>query len=456
MVLASCGALMVLLVLAFACVGEAAPPPPVEAKEYLRLSGEVEANLRQHILAKWFPKAVDRERGGFYQNFAEDWSRGENNDRGIVYQSRLTWVAAQAALRYPAEAETYRGHARHGLSFLADTLWDTEKGGGFLWSLTGTWAERGGEKHAYGVAFGIYASCAVYQATGDAAALDLARRAYAWLEKHAHDPKSGGYFEALTRDGKPILEPPSSSGRSTTQSDFIGTHYGYKSMNTHIHLLEAFTALYEIWPDPALRVRLQEVFHIVRDRIAVEPGCLNLYFTPAWRPIPDHDSFGHDVETAYLLVEAASALGMGGDAETWRVARSLVDHALAYGWDTESGGFYETGTAFGPPLDTSKIWWTQAEGLNALLLMHERFGPETPRYWEAFARQWAFIQKRQTDPRHGGWYPTVTRDGKPLPGQKKSDRWTEGYHQGRALLTVSAALRQLAGASVSHEKRDNP
>jgi len=75
---------------------------------------------------------------------------------------------------------------------------------------------------------------------------------------------------------------------------------GYKSMNTHIHLLEAFTELYRVWPDPALRARLEEMLVIVRDKICVEPGAMNLYFTSAWQPIPDHDSFGHDVETAYL------------------------------------------------------------------------------------------------------------------------------------------------------------
>ena len=336
-----------------------AAPSPVA---YRQMADSVETNLKEQVLAKWFPAAIDRERGGFYQNFREDWTRDPKNDKGLVYQSRLTWVASQAALRYPALAATYRADALHGLDFLNGSLWDKENGG-FFWSLDESGKpERGGEKHAYGTAFGIYASAACYQVTQEARALDLAKRAYSWLDAHAHDKQHGGYYEALTQTGKPILVP-SSAASDAPVSDFIGTHYGYKSMNTHIHLLEALTGLYAVWPDAGLRARLQEVFTLVRDKIAVEPGCLNLFFTPDWRPIPDHDSFGHDVETAFLLVEASGALGKPDDPRTWTVARHLVDHALDYGWDKEHGGFYDMGTAFGPAANTDKIWWTQGEGL---------------------------------------------------------------------------------------------
>ena len=415
---------------------DAAPTPTA----YLRFADEVETNLKQHVLAQWFPASLDRKHGGFYQNFREDWTRDPKNDKGLVYQSRLTWIAAQSALRFPEHANT--AYAMHGVDFLDTKLWDREHGG-FFWSLDENGQpERNGEKHVYGIAFAIYAAAACYQVTKEPRTLDLAKRAYVWLETHAHDKINGGYYEALTREGKPILAPPAAPNSGT--NDFIGTRYGYKSMNTHIHLLEALTALYRVWPDAKIRTRLQEVFTLVRDRIVVEPGCMNLFYTPSWRPIPDHDSFGHDVETAYLLVEAAQALHIPQDAKTWKCARQLVDHALEFGWDETNGGFYDSGTAFGPPIVTDKIWWVEAEGLNALLLMHEKYGTETPRYWQAFQRQWKFIATQQTDNRYGGWHATVTRDGKPIPGHIKSDQWTEAYHQGRALLVVSATLRHLA------------
>ncbi len=427
----------------------ATPTLPATPANYRRLADEVEANLQQHVLAMWFPRAVDRRLGGFWQNFNEDWSRGTGSGRAVVYQSRLTWLAAQAALRYPQRAAEYADYSQHGLNYLLNTLWDKQSGGLF-WSVdeNGQAVERNGEKHVYGIAFGIYAASANFHATRDPRALDLAKRTFVWLDAHAHDARNGGYYEALTRAGRPILAPPATP--TEPQSDFIGTRYGFKSMNTHIHLLEAFTALHEIWPDAALRARLQEVFNIVRDKIVVESvGAMHLFFTPQWQPVPDHDSFGHDVETAYLLIEAAHALGRRNDTRTWAAARRLVDHALDWGWDEENGGFYDAGGAFSSPRltdekATEKIWWVQAEGLNALLLMHGKYGRQSPRYWHAFMKQWQFIRDRQTDNRNGGWQATTTREGASIAGRAKSDAWTEGYHQGRALLNVSTTLRQLA------------
>jgi cellobiose epimerase len=413
-----------------------------DSADYRRLAGEAEANLRKHVLAPWYPRAVDKQHGGFVQDYDEAWKQtGTGRDRSVVYQSRLTWTAGQVAKRYPDLANEYKPYVLHGIDFLRNKQWDTGQGG-FFWQVdaeTGKPTDGRGEKHVYGIAFGIYALSAAYEVTHDSKALELARRAFAWLEEHAHDAKNGGYHEALTREGKPILTPPTPRSK-----DYIGTAYGYKSMNTHIHLLEAFGELYTVWKDPLLRKRLEEVFHVVRDKVYVEPGCLNLFFTPEWRPVPDHDSFGHDIETAYLLAEAAHTLGIPDDPATWKAARNLVDHALEYGWDQDFGGFYDYGTAFGAATGRQKIWWTEAEGLNALLLMHGRFGKETPRYWEAFVKQWEFIQKYQIDGKNLGWHSEVHPDGKAPFGRSKSNAWTDPYHQGRALMNVSATLRRLA------------
>ncbi|MBC7808199.1 MAG: AGE family epimerase/isomerase [Akkermansiaceae bacterium] len=403
----------------------------------------METSLRRDILDAWYPRAVDSKNGGFQQTFAADWELLPDDKRGVVYQSRLTWVAAQAALRAPegsAEAKRWQETALHGLDYLSSALWDKENGGGFFFEITPDGkpdTDRKGEKHAYGAAFGIYASCAVYEATRDDRALELARRAFDHLEKYAHDGKNGGYTEALSRDNKPIL-------RSTVagQNDPIGTPYGYKSMNTHIHLLEAFTALYTVDKSPAVRKRLEETFLIVRDKVAVEPGCLNLYLTPDWRAVPGHDSFGHDVETAFLLTEAAHVLG-NHDERTRTISRSLVDHALEYGWDATNGGFYDEGTAFGKPTVTKKVWWTQAEGLNALLLMHREYGAQTPRYKEAFDKQWDFIARHQIDAENAGWRTNVSAEGVADPAAQKSDFWKDPYHQGRALFVVTETLRAL-------------
>ena len=213
-------------------------------------------------------------------------------------------------------------------------------------------------------------------------------------------------------------------------------------MNAHIHLLEAVAALAKVDDRPIVRTRLEELLEIVRDRIAVSPGALNLYFNRDWRPMPAHDSFGHDVETAYLIVEAAETLGMPNDPETWRVARMLIDHALDFGWDNENGGFFDKGDIFGPIYDDKKVWWTQAEGLNALLLMHRRFGAETDRYGVAFRQQWEFIESHLLDPEYGGWFSETERDGKRIGNGQKASPWKANYHTARAMMNVARMLRE--------------
>ena len=419
-------------------------PLPPNSSSYRALQKQVEENLRAQVLDQWFPRAVSNDfGGGFDQNFSENWTNTSKGERSIVYQARLTWLASQASRNFLAETASWNAIASHGADFLRTQMWDAQNGG-FYWELNAGVPGRGGEKHVYGNAFAIYALAADYESTRDARSLELAQTAFRWLEAHAHDGKNGGYFEALTRDGRPILVPPSAD----VPNDFIGTRYGYKSMNTHIHLLEALAELHSIWPDKQIKTRLNEVFHLVRDTIVVSPpGAMNLFFRPDWKPVPDHDSFGHDIETAYLLVEAAGELEMPNDARTWDVARSLVDHTLDFGLDTQNGGFYDAGGTFGGISGADKVWWTQAEALNALLLMHQKYGAQTPRYWNAFQAQWSWIQDHQVDKTGGGWRRRVAPDGALFPAETKSDGWTEGYHQGRALLNVSQTLATLSAKS---------
>ncbi len=414
---------------------EAAPPATVPAE----IAAQADRHLREGVLAHWYPRCIDRQDGGFHQNFSADWSRQPDSNKFLVFQARMTWVAAAVAGYDPKLCEEYTRYARHGLKFLNEKMRD-EEFGGLHWIVgpDGKMSpELGTEKHAYGTSFGIYAGAEVYDLTGDKRALDLAKEAFLWLDNHCHDEKNGGYIEGATRKGVPLTDI-SSGGH-----DRLHTPLGYKSMNTHIHLLESFTALYRVWPNQRLRNRLEELHRIVRDRIAVEPGCLGYYFTPDWRSVPMHDSFGHDVETAYLLIEAAEALGKHEDPETWRMARAIVDHALEWGMDKSSGALCEKGQAFGKPFDRAKIWWTQAEWLNALLLMHEEYGSETDRYWKAFVRQWKFLWTHQIDHARGGWYHVVSPEGKPDRDGRKGSQWKAAYHNARALMNVVKRLKNL-------------
>jgi mannobiose 2-epimerase len=419
----------------------ASVPPPTRA-EYLQLASEVQNALYSDVINVWFPRSVDRAHGGFHTHFTRDWQWTPSDGKSSVMQGRMTWVASQVVLRDPKLKAEFLPIVQQGVSYLENVMWDKQDGG-FFWLLDDdgkTTPEFTDGKHLYGIAFCIYGLAAAHQATGDAQALEFARKAFLWTDQHAHDSEHGGYYEWLARDGTPI-QPNSPNGQVAMGP--IGP-VGYKSMNTHIHLLEAFTELYRARPDPALRARLEEMLAIVRDKICVEPGAMNLYFTNAWQPIPDHDSFGHDVETAYLMLEADELLHHQASEKTERMAKMLVDHALAYGWDKINGGFFQDGTTTGSSESTLKEWWVQAEGLNALLLMHDRYGAQDPIYFQRFLEQWNFIENHTIDSQYHGLYNLTKADGTPVT-QDKGSIWKGGYHDGRAFWNVSARLRKLAG-----------
>lgn len=411
--------------------------------QYQKLAAEMETTLQRDVLGVWFPRSINKETGGFYSNFTRDWQVSESDGKFSVFQGRMVWVASQIVMRRSEQKAQYLPVVEHGFEYLSKVLWD-QKAGGFYWGLDETnqiSSRYTGGKHLYGISFGLYGTTAAYQATNNQAALDLAKKTFQWIDDHAHDSKNGGYFEWLTRDGKVVQSKMEATSEGVPVAGFP---IGYKSMNTHIHLLESFTQLYEVWRDETLRARLDELLKIVRDKICVEPGVMNLYFTIDRRPIPDHDSYGHDVETAYLILEAEAALGHMPYTKTERMARLLVDHALAYGWDEVNGGFFRDGTTFGDAEDKRKEWWVQFEGLNALLLMHQKYGKESDRYFKAFEKQWQFIKNHQIDKQYGGIFDTIEADGS-VKDYTKSRIWKECYHETRALLNTIDRLKELAG-----------
>ena len=417
-------------------------PPKQQNLGPKELQRKLDQLLRDELTQHWYPHAVDRERGGFHQTMARDWSLQPDENIFLVYQARMTWTAAAFAQYSPAHHDEFVGYARHGIEFLDQTMRDREFGG-FHWVL-----DPGGrvdlelrdEKHAYGMAFVIYAASKVRQVTGDELALKVAGDAFDWLEQHAHDAKHGGYFESFRRDGTP-LPRRERNVPIPKRPPAIGVPPGLKSTNAHLHLLEALSALSKVDKREIVKERLREVFLIFRDRLIAEPGALYVLLTPDWRPVSMEDSFGHDVEAAYLMVEAAHALGMPDDPKTWQVARLLVDHALKWGWDSEHGGFYDRARAVeARAFDQRKVWWTEAEALNTLLLMHWKFGDRTDGYWVAFMKVWDFIENHLLDPEHGGWYMETTRSGKIIGGDGKAHYWKANYHQSRTLMNVAKLL----------------
>jgi cellobiose epimerase len=416
----------------------------------------MERSMRLELLDKYYPLFRDTLYGGFLTTFTYDFKPTDNQNKMIVTQARHTWVNAKAAMRYPGDLY-FRSGAMAGYHFLADKMWDKKYGGFYsLVSRSGEPLNMEGYKEAYGNAFGIYALSAVYELTGDTNVLALAKTAFYWLEQHSHDPVYKGYFQHLHRDGTPVSRPSDINPNAET---------GYKDQNSSIHLLEALTSLYEVWKDDLVRERLQEMLLLIRDKIVTPKGNLTLFFQPDWTPVSVHDSarayilkhhnldyvsFGHDIETAYLMLEASHALGIKNDTTTLSIGKKMVDHALKTGWDKSLGGFYDEGFYFKGEdtmsiLKKSKNWWAQAEALNSLLLMSEYFPNDANDYFGKFKKQWKYVETYIIDHRYGDWYEEGLDQEPERRTALKAHMWKATYHNYRALSNCVDRLSQLSG-----------
>ena len=423
-----------------------------DKNERLKIAAEMKESMINKLLRQWYPQSIDSTYGGFLSSFSYDFKPVGNQDKMIVTQARHTWTNSKAAEMFP-DIAYFKSDARHGFNFLKNVMWDKQYGGFY------TFIDRQGDvksggfapKEAYGNSFAIYALAAYYQQSGDTNALSLAKEAFRWLENHSHDPIYKGYYQHMERDGTPIRR--NDSVPSTSQ-------LGYKDQNSSIHLLESFTELYTVWPDSLLRQRLKEMLFLIRDVIITDRGNLVMFFKPDWTPISfrdsseatilkhrnlDYVSFGHDVETAYLMLEASHALGLENDTVTMHVAKKMVDHSLANGWDNKVGGFYDEGYYFiGKPgisiIADSKNWWAQAEGLNTLLMMSDYYPEDQQQYYEKFKILWKYVQTYLIDQQHGDWYQAGLDTDPKQKTALKGHIWKATYHNFRAFMNCIQRL----------------
>lgn len=417
------------------------------------LAADFEKAAKEQLLDRWYPLVIDSVDGGYYSEVTHDFKLGEKHNKMIVTQARHIWTNAKAAEIFPNN-KRYLSYAGHGVDFLKEVMWDPEHGGFYSFvSKEGVpMLKEGEEKSAYGNAFAIYGLAAYYKVSGDIEALDLAKKSFLWLEENAHDPVHKGYYNVLHVDGKPVErteERPSTSD------------VGYKDQNSSIHLLEAFTELYQVWPNDLLADRLTEMLVLIRDTITTEDGYMRLFFEPDWTPVSfrgtsrqvvekhyylDHVSFGHDVETAFLMLEASHALGIRDDEKTLETGKKMLDHSLRNGWDEEHGGFYDGGYYFEGDkeisiLNADKNWWAQAEGLNTLLLMHRYFPEDELEYDNYFSKLWGYTQRYLIDDTYGGWYEWGLDTRPESKTALKGHIWKASYHNFRALTNVMLELR---------------
>jgi len=419
-------------------------PAPME------LADQLEKSLFKYILDPWYPRVIDSVNGGYHSNFTHDWVFAEGSqERALVQQARHLWSTSLVYEKYPKKEE-YLDYAHRGFYFLQNFVWD-EGFGGFQ-----TYVSPEGyrvmrtldDKRIYGQAFAIYGLSQYYRISKNPEALELVKKAFYWMEEKAHDPEYGGYFEFLHRDGSPVIREESPELTA-----------GFKDFNSSIHLMEAFTELYLIWPDSLVRERLEEMFFLIRDTFVHPDGYLRLYFEADWTHVTgeeidteqvfnswffEHYTYGHDVETAFLLLETAHVLGWEGDERTHLIAKQLVDHSLASGWDSKNGGFYDAGAEGEDGIrivNDHKSWWGLVEGMNALLLMHTLYPDDALDYYGLFLKSWDHIDKHLIDKDYGGWYNAATDTYPETVEQPKSHIWKTTYHNARGLLNCIKMLR---------------
>lgn len=391
-------------------------------------SGVIE-ELTGRILPYWMDRAVDDRNGGFYGRITHDGKVIEEAPRGAILNARILWTFSAAGRLL--ENKTYRPYADRAFDYIQEHFRD-DTFDGIYWSLDFRGEKLDDRKHIYAQAFVLYGLSEFYAWTGRSEALELARRLFDLIEKNAFDPVYGGYFEAFNRDWTRMEDV------RLSEKDLNFP----KSMNTHLHLMEAYTTLYREWADPLLRERLLNLAYLFLDRI-IDPGTghVGMFFDETWTLRSDRISFGHDIETAWLLLETADVLG--DPLLRRRVSELLIAIAsttLREGVD-EDGGLFNESSPSGE-LDSDKHWWPQAEALVGFLAAYRESG--NPDFYAAAVASWDFIRKYVVDYEKGEWFNRLSRDRKPFPGEDKVGFWKCPYHNGRACLETMTRLEEIA------------
>jgi mannobiose 2-epimerase len=397
----------------------------------------VEAELKSNILPFWLKYAIDDEYGGFRGRISNDLTIDRHAPKGLILNARILWTFSHAFRVYRDQA--YYLAARRAYEYIVQFFWDDEFGGVY-WTVDYAGKPLDTKKRTYGQAFAVYALAEYAYATGNRQAIDKAMRLAERVESAAHDDAHGGYFEAFERDWTLAVDQRLSDADMDEK----------KSMNTHLHLLEAYTTLHLCKKDAAVRLRLRELIEVFLKHI-VNPVTNHfiLFFDEEWRPRSETISFGHDIEGSWLLCEAAEELG---DARVIgrvrQVAVKMAQAAYEQGLDRDGGLFYEREPD--GHVDTDKHWWPQAEAVVGFLNAYELSGMS--RFQSGAARSWAFIEEHIVDRENGEWFWLVSRDGEPDAGRDKVGPWKCPYHNSRTCFEVMKRLDAQRRADLAARK----
>ena len=394
--------------------------------------------LNEKMIAFWLDRSIDKEYGGYITSFDENGEVYGELEKNIVTQSRMLWGFSYL-LDFAKEEDKQRmlEAANYGAKFLIEKFWDKENGG-FYWLLNKDGSVRDDSKLTYGESFAIYALAQYHITTGDEEALVYACKCFDLLQEKVVDKQRGGYFENVERDFS--LSP---------DGEYAGDR---KSLDIHMHLMEAFTTLYIATKDKKHHDKLVEVYNLIKKHmINVEKGYGYNQFDLSFNKLPainikrtwnaeresseiievptDTTSYGHNVELSWLADLALQTIGHR-EKQDDEILKKLLDHALLYGYDYEYGGVYRDGVADEKALIKDKEWWQNFESMVGFLNGYLLFGEE--KYLDAFIGTWQFVDKYFINKKFGESKQLLSQNGDDIVALL-GNAWKGIYHTGRAI-----------------------
>ena len=387
-------------------------------------AAEIKEHLTKNLIPFW-KGLKDDSFGGFYGYLDYNLNLDKKAVKGCILNSRILWFFSNTYLLL--REKSLLSDAEHAFRFLKDFCLDKEYGGVY-WSLTYEGQPQDETKHTYNQAFAIYALSSYYDASGNSEALSLARELFSLVETKCKDEY--GYLEAFTRKFQPEENDKLSENGVMAE----------KTMNTLLHVFEAYTELYRVTGDEAVGKQIRYILDIIADKVYnKELGRQEVFFDRTWHSLIDLYSYGHDIETAWLIDRGVSILGdISLNDRFTSITRTItenifkrayVDHCLLN--ECENG-----------VVDTTRIWWVQAEAVVGFLNGYEQT-PEKKEYLEAAEDIWNYIKNNFIDRRAGSeWFSEVDEKGNPI---KKPivEPWKCPYHNGRMCMEVIKRMENI-------------
>jgi len=397
------------------------------------LKKEVDKELRS-ILSWWKQHAIDKKRGGFYGSVNNGNTPDATAPKGVVMTSRVLWAFSAAYTHTNDPGDLLM--ATRAWEYLRDHFID-KRHGGVYWSVDANGDIHEDRKQIYGLAFSLYGLAEYYKIKREEPVLQEAKKLCNFIEQYSWDKVKGGYIEAFTREWKP-LDDLRLSEKDDNQK---------KSMNTHLHVVEAYANLYQVWPDPALEERITGILDLFnRHIINSKTMHLDLFMDEDWQVKSTLQSYGHDIEAAWLLQECAEITEDKTYIDYFRQLAVKLAAAAAEGLDKDGGLWYEFDPA-GSHLIKEKHSWQQAEALvgffNAWQITNDK------KFLTRSYQTWEFIKQHIKDSRKGEWFWGVNEDYSPMQ-KDKAGFWKCPYHNSRACLEIIKRIEAIKSHSDSN------